>query len=316
MVVTDERRFVEATVETSKISKLYRGNAAVSDLSFRVPEGEVFGLLGPNGAGKTTSLRILAGLVRASSGTSWILGREVPKDFRRIHLRVGFLLEAPGFYPTASAAENLGFLAYGSGNRTSRSRILGLLDLVGLADRAHDPVRGYSQGMRQRLGIAAALLHDPEVVFLDEPLTGLDPGGVRDVRALIGGLRLRGRTVILSTHLLAEAALVCDSVGLLDRGSLLGQWSVQELLEPRRAVCVRLPDVQAVTSDPLAKSWNFTVDGDAVTIVGQSLEDVARLLSRNKVTPLELRTVDPSLEDVFFELLESRTNPPDSGVRE
>ena len=225
-------------VTASALTKRYGSRTAVADVSFTVPAGAVSGLIGPNGAGKTTIMAMLLGLVRPTSGTATVLGAPIHRrdDYLR---RVGALIETPAFHPGVSATDNLRSLAVLSGQ--DAHDIPELLDLVGLGDRQNDRVGGYSLGMKQRLGIAAALLGDPDLVILDEPTNGLDPVGMQEVRTIIRDIAERGCTVIVSSHLLSELEQVCDWLIVVDHGGLV-HLGAPELLGARSDTLVLRAD--------------------------------------------------------------------------
>jgi ABC-2 type transport system ATP-binding protein len=210
-------------IETQGLTKRYGRLAAVQDLNLCVPRGTVFGFLGRNGAGKTTTIGMLVGLLRANAGRAWLLGHDVAADVRPALRRTGVLLDRPAFYPYLSGRENLWVVAQALGQGAA-GRIGAALEAVELADRAGDRFGGYSMGMKQRLGLAAALLNDPDLLILDEPTAGLDPVGQRDTRLLIRRLAGEtGKTVFLSSHHLAEVEQICDQVAIIDRGRLAAQ---------------------------------------------------------------------------------------------
>ena len=220
-------------IEFEALRKEYpsrRGHRAIAldGLDLSVPEGSVYGFLGPNGSGKTTSIRILLGLVRATAGTVRLFDRPVPSALPAVIDRVGAIVESPALFPTMSGRENLRLLA-GMGS-CDRRRVEQVLEDVGLADRAGELVRRYSLGMRQRLGLAAALLKEPELLVLDEPANGLDPAGIRHVRQLLRRLGDEGRTVFVSSHLLSEVEHTCDTVAIVDRGRCLVEGPVRSVL--------------------------------------------------------------------------------------
>ena len=215
-------------VSVTGLTKRYGDRTAVDRLDIELPAGVVAGFVGPNGAGKTTTMAMLLGLVRPTAGAGTVLGQSIdaPAAYLR---RVGALIESPAFYPALTGAENLRVFATVGGH--DPSRIPGLLDLVGLAGRGDDRYRGYSLGMKQRLGIAAALLGEPELLILDEPANGLDPQGVREMRSLVGRLAGSGRTVLVSSHDLSELEQVCDWLVLIDTGRSLYQGPTRDLLD-------------------------------------------------------------------------------------
>jgi len=224
---------VAAAVEVRGAHKTYRRwrkppEHAVRGLDLTVEAGGVFGFLGPNASGKTTTIRLLLGLVRPDSGTLRVLGRSVPAQLPMVIGRVGALVETPLFFPNFSGRRNLALLARASNVPTAR--VQQMLELVDLAGRADDRVKGYSLGMKQRLGIAAALLKNPELLILDEPGNGLDAAGIREVRELIKRLGVSGVTVLLSSHQLGEVQQVCDRVAIMSHGQVIASGSVTELL--------------------------------------------------------------------------------------
>ncbi|HEX2063176.1 MAG TPA: ATP-binding cassette domain-containing protein, partial [Acidimicrobiales bacterium] len=230
-------RTTVAVIEVEGLRKEYRrlrGSrvVALDGVDLSVPEGGVFGFLGPNGSGKTTTIRCLLGLARPTAGSCRLLGARSRGELATVIHRVGALVEAPGLFPSLSGRRNL--TALGRLHRIPPSAVQRVLDQVGLAERADDPVRGYSLGMRQRLGIAIALLKDPDVLVLDEPANGLDPGGIKEVRDLLGRLGREGRTVFVSSHILSEVQQVCDRVAILSWGRCVAAGPVDEVLVSRR----------------------------------------------------------------------------------
>jgi ABC-2 type transport system ATP-binding protein len=214
-------------IKTDKLTKTYGSAVAVNGLSIEVPRGGVIGFVGPNGAGKTTTLRMLLGLIRPTKGTATVLGHPITRPAAYLP-KVGALIEAPAFYSQLSGRRNLRELALLGGHPVSR--VGPLLAQVGLADRADDAYKTYSLGMKQRLGIAAALLPDPDLIILDEPTNGLDPAGIREIRELLRTMGESGKTVFVSSHLLSEIQRLCDHLVILRRGSLVFQGTVDELL--------------------------------------------------------------------------------------
>jgi ABC-2 type transport system ATP-binding protein len=205
---------------------------AVRGIDFAIERGELFGLLGPNGAGKTTTIKMLITLLIPTSGVARVLGRDVVEDARWVRERIGYVFGGErGLYERLSALDNLRYFAelYGVEPRTQRRRIQELLDLVGLAGREQERVEGYSRGMRQRLHIARGLLHDPQVVFLDEPTIGVDPIGARELRATIASLTQAGKTVLLTTHYMFEADALCDRIAVIARGRIVAEGTPREL---------------------------------------------------------------------------------------
>jgi len=214
---------------------------ALKGLNLSVEQGEVFGYLGPNGAGKTTTMRLLTGLLHPDAGSIELLGEPFRRGDRRRLFDVGALVESPSFYPYLSGRQNLRVLA-ASGAPVPNGRVEQLLELVGLRERANDKVSGYSLGMKQRLGIAAALLGDPELLVLDEPVNGLDPTGITEMRQLIGELAAEGRTVLVSSHLLSELEQVADWLLVIDRGRAVYEGATAELTSGAPPTIVLQPD--------------------------------------------------------------------------
>ena len=296
-------------LETSHLTKRFGANVAVNDVELRVPRGSTFGYLGPNGAGKTTLMRTLLGLTRADGGTMSLLGLPVPAARRRALARVGAIVDEPRFHPHLTGRDNLRLLAAARGGEAGR-RIDPSLERVGLTRRAGDKVASYSMGMRQRLGVAACLLGDPELLILDEPMNGLDPAGMHEMRAMIMSLAGEGRTVVLSSHLLDEVERTCDAVAIVDRGRVIRQGPIDELTRGAGAVVVQVdcaaPDRAARLIDQagIAAGTAITDTGLAVTLpAGAARElvaDVNRRLVLADIDVYALREVQASLEDWFL----------------
>jgi ABC-2 type transport system ATP-binding protein len=243
---------------TEGLAQRYGSRVALDGLDLRVPEGVVYGFLGPNGAGKTTTMRILTGLVRPDAGRVELLGRPFGRRDRRRLFEVGALIESPAFYPFLSGRENLRALA-ATGAPVRASRVEELLELVNLRDRGSDRVSGYSLGMKQRLGIAAALLSDPRLLLLDEPANGLDPAGIVGMRETLRRLADAGKTVFVSSHILSEVQQLVDVVGIIARGRLVREGRVEDLLREAGSIRVRV----APSEVALAVETLRTVTGDA-----------------------------------------------------
>jgi ABC-type multidrug transport system ATPase subunit len=292
----------ENTIETRELTKIYgKRIRAVDRLNLTVRKGEVYGFLGPNGAGKTTTMQMLLGLVHATSGTASVLGRE-PGDPESL-VRVGAMVGEPAFYPYLSGRDNLRVVAHYAG--LSRNRIDAVLDEVDLLGRAGDRFRTYSQGMRQRLGVAAALLKDPDLLILDEPTNGLDPAGMADMRSLIRRLGSGDRTVVLSSHLLGEVQQVCDRVGVIARGSLIAENTVNEL-RGRGSILVRAEPLSTAreSAERLVGTGRVQVL-DGTLRLDSDFADAARInreLVLAGVMVSELRPMERTLEDVFLQL--------------
>jgi ABC-2 type transport system ATP-binding protein len=297
-------------VETHNLTKRYGGQiVAVDNLNLTVRRGEVYGFLGPNGAGKTTTLRMLLGLIRPTAGTARVLG--LPPGAPQGLARVGALVESPAFYPYLSGRDNLRVMAnYAAATRT---HVDAALAQVELSDRAHDKFSTYSQGMKQRLGVAAALLKDPELLILDEPTNGLDPKGMAEMRTLIRTIGQGKRTVLLSSHLLGEVEQICDRVGVIQHGRLVAEGTLAEL----RGAAGLL-----VRAEPIEGAWQVVqglkevtaariVDGTLrLTTESANAAAVNRALVQAGLAVSELRPLTHSLEEVFFELTEGMEAAP------
>jgi ABC-type multidrug transport system ATPase subunit len=291
----------DLVIETHGLTKRYGNLVAVDGLTMRVHPGEVYGFLGPNGAGKTTTLRMLLGLVRPSAGSASVLGAR-PGSSEGL-ARVGALIEAPGFYPFLSARDNLRVMAAHAGVDAGRASVV--LDEVGLGERANDRYGTYSQGMKQRLGIASALLKDPDVLILDEPTAGLDPKGMAEMRSFIRELGSGRRTVLLSSHLMPEVEQVCDRVGVIHRGVLVKEGTIDEL-RGRRSLIVRANPEGRATSvlEALPEVKGVVAHDDVLSVTADpaSAATINRALVEAGVAVSELRSDRASLEEVFLGL--------------
>jgi ABC-2 type transport system ATP-binding protein len=292
------------------LTKRFRGGQlAVADLDLAVPAGSVYGFLGPNGSGKTTTIRMLLGLIVPTRGSWEVLGAPMPAGASRVLRRVGALIEGPAFHPYLTGWDNLARLDAGdrlADPRTSRARIGRALERVGLSASAGKRYRNYSMGMRQRLGLAAALLRSPRLLVLDEPTNGLDPHGMREIRDLLVELVAGGTTVFLSSHLLAEVEQICSSAAIVHQGALVIQDRVSALLAPTGRVQVATPDLGRAAE--LAARMAGTELGErrddrlVVQLDGSSPEALNRHLVEGGVRVRELVVERPSLEDVFLRL--------------
>jgi ABC-2 type transport system ATP-binding protein len=289
-------------IVTSDLTKRYGRITAVREAGLEVREGDRYGLLGPNGSGKTTLIRMLLGLVFATRGRIEVLGLPVPRRVREVLPSVGALVEGPGMYPHLSGRTNLGlFDAAGPGGsrRDRRHRIGEALERVGLAGIDRRPVRAYSLGMRQRLGLAAALLRRPRLLILDEPTNGLDPRGIREIRDLLTELHGEGTTVLLSSHLLTEIEAFCTRVGVMDAGRLVLQDDLAALRAPTGRVLLRTPDADRVAG--LLDGRVEHRDGDRLTVRHQAPGDLNTELVTAGIRVVALAAEQRSLEQVVLE---------------
>jgi ABC-2 type transport system ATP-binding protein len=292
-------------VETQSLTKRFGSRVAVDGVDLRIPRGSAFGYLGPNGAGKTTLIRMLLGLTSASSGTMQLRGLPVPERRAEALAGVGAIVEEPRFHPFLTGRENLEIVA-AAREPAAHGRIEGALDLVGLAARADERVKQYSLGMRQRLGVARALLGNPELLILDEPTNGLDPAGILEFRGLVRRLVGEGRTVVLSSHLLDEVEKICDAVAIVDHGRVVWQGPIDAIHDGTRTVLVAVDDESAALALLDRHEVEVTADGLLVRLSAEAGADVVADLNRRLVTAgvgvhrLELSRT--SLEERFLEI--------------
>lgn len=300
---------VDNVIETLNLTKRFGRTTAVDGVSLSVSRGQVFGFLGPNGSGKTTTMGMLLDIITPTSGEIRLLGEYGRTGLHRARQRVGATLEQPNFYPHLSGYQNLQVTATIRG--VERARLQPALERVGLGARAHSTYRTYSLGMKQRLAVAAAMLGDPEIVFLDEPMNGLDPEGMREIRDLIAGLGEEGRTVFLSSHLLNEVERTCTHVAIIKRGRILAQGSLAEILSPHMAVTVQAADPVALSAALAEYPPAIRVSQDrGFTIVELANEDLAAMngfLAARGVLLSYLLPRQRTLEDVFIELTSDDT---------
>ncbi len=304
-------------IETSGLTKRYGGRSVVDSLDMEVPAGVVAGFIGPNGAGKTTTLRMLLGLVRPSAGSGRVLGMPLTAPARYV-AAVGALIESPGFHPGLSGQRNLAIVASLAG-LSDRSSIPALLERVGLGDRGRDVYRTYSLGMKQRLGIAAALIGGPALLILDEPANGLDPSGIREMRTLLRSFNDEGRTVFVSSHQLAEVQQVCDWLVVIDRGRRIFQGPTSQLVASNEALVLRsehpadLPRLEALlggrglhpmrSGDRLRVQLSEMTSGRALPEdmdgLRHALAEINRAATADDITLIELTVVRAELEDRY-----------------
>lgn len=305
-------------VETHGLTKKFGDNVAVNSVELLVPRGCAFGYLGPNGAGKTTLIRVLLGLTRANSGTMSLLGYPVPKHRDEALARVGAIVDEPRFHGHLTGRQNLQILA-AAREPAARQRIEPALDRVGMLSRANVKVSKYSMGMRQRLGVAACLLGDPQLLILDEPMNGLDPAGMHEMRDMILSLVAEGRTVVLSSHLLDEVERTCDAVAIVDRGKVIRQGSIAELLSGA-AMAVEVDCTEPDRAKTILSAMNIAseievgLSGISITMpTGTSRDSVAevnRRLVEANISVHRLQEMQVSLESWFLQVT-SRLGAPE-----
>jgi ABC-type multidrug transport system ATPase subunit len=296
----------DIALQTEDLTKRFGARTAVDRLTIRVERGDIYGFLGPNGAGKSTTLRMLLGLVRPTSGVIKFPVRASTWEYLRARSRVGAIIETPAFYENFSGRRNLQLLASLSGGVTTK-RVDEVLEIVGLRDRAADPVKVYSYGMRQRLGIAQALLPTPELIILDEPTNGLDPQGIQETRKLIRRLRDEFKlTILLSSHLLTEIEQLCNRVGIIHEGRLLYEGGPEALVAPTTLYKVRVDDLSGAF-ELLSRERGVTVSRNGASFLRidadeESISAVNALLVSNGIKVYEMSPAQESLEEAFLRL--------------
>jgi ABC-2 type transport system ATP-binding protein len=305
-----EAPLTDSAVTLENIAKSYRSGfsrerkMAVEDLSIEVTIGEVFGLLGPNGAGKTTTLKILLGIIYPDDGRGTVLGR--PLGDRASHYRLGFLPEQPYFYGFFTAEKALDFYGklFGLDKNERATRSARLMDMVGLRPGSHLTLDKYSKGMLQRFGIAQALINDPELVIMDEPSSGLDPVGQKEIRDVLVRLKEDGKTIFLSSHQLSEVENVCDSVSIMNRGKSVREGMLSELLAAEGMARIVLSGMESAAMDRFTSLARHREEANGNTVLEVSSGDVYRVLDLARELGLGLVSVEPSrrtLEDLFME---------------
>ncbi len=294
-------------IRTEGLTKQYKEIMAVSNLSFQVQEGEIFGLLGPNGAGKTTTISMLLGLIRPSVGYAEIMGCDIRNESTTALRQVGALVEA-AFYPYLSAYDNLWVMAQMSGGGISPEQIQAVLTQVGLAARAHSKVQTFSMGMKQRLGLAAALVHNPQLLILDEPTNGLDPAGMLEMRQLISQLAAQeGKTIILSSHLLYEVEQICDRVLIMRRGEMIANGRVSDLLAHGGHIEIKIDQADEAVKvlHPIAWINGVQLRDDGLILVdapGERAAEITAVLAHKQLYLHGLKVTERSLESYFLDI--------------
>jgi len=308
---TTESRSGEVVLRTRNLSKHYGKRLAVDNLNLEVKRGEIFGFLGPNGAGKTTTIRMALGLIAPSAGNVEILGHDIATHQAHILPRVGALVETPALYLYMSGRNNLRAVGSVLGG-VPDERVDAVLELVGLRGRQKDRVRTYSLGMKQRLGVAIALLQDPDILILDEPANGLDPAGIVEMRDLMHRLAAEGKTVFISSHMLSEVQQICTRVAIINLGKLISESSIEELISGRGEYTVRLERANEalalIQKQPWGRSTRLDVSGALVTLAPEGRGRNLNLFLVNAgFAPDMLTQTTQDLEQVFLSLTNSGT---------
>ena len=300
----------DVVVRTEHLTKRYGKLVAVDDLNLEVHQGEVFGFLGPNGAGKSTTMSMMLGLIAPTSGNIEIFGVNMKSNLADILGKIGAVMESPGFYPYLSGWDNLKVFARISYNVTD-NRIKEVLKLIDLADRAQDKFGSYSQGMKQRLAIACALLHDPEFIIFDEPTNGLDPAGMKEIRELLIKLGQEGKTIFLNSHLLHEVEQVCNRVAIFKKGKVIAAGVPNDLMKHGDTLQIRVTDTDKAVAFLNEEDWvsSITRDGDLLLLKAptERAADISALLAKHDVFISEMKAREDSLESFFLELTEEET---------
>jgi ABC-2 type transport system ATP-binding protein len=299
----------QATLIVENLRKTIRRKEIIKGISFELKEGEVFGFLGPNGAGKTTTIRMLVGLIKPTAGRISICGYDLERQFTEAIRHIGCIVEHPELYPYLSGFENLEHFARMVPS-IPKKRIMEVVELVGLQNRIHDRVNTYSLGMRQRLGIAQALLGKPKVLILDEPTNGLDPVGIREMREFIRFLaETEGLSVLVSSHLLSEVQLMCDRVAIMAKGTLLRVDTVEHLLKEQARAVWKVEPLEMAKAILAAETSIFRIDGDALITPYEpkKLSVWNKKLVEAGVAVHEIQPKLPTLEDLFIELTGGET---------
>ena len=295
-------------IEISGLTKRFKDVRAVNEVGFQVQRGDVFGFLGPNGAGKSTTIRMILSLISPTAGSIKIFGKPLSENRKEILTNVGAIVEKPDFYLYLPAIKNLEILARISGKEVTQKRILELLELVGLKDRAKSKVKTFSHGMKQRLGIAQALLHNPELIVLDEPTTGLDPQGVKEIRDLIIRLsKEENKTIFLSSHVLSEIELVANRMLIINKGSKVVEGEVNQLLSSKTLkVTIEVENVESAKKVLESTKWynqieSVTGNKFSINMENKDIPEINKYLVENGVMVNSLVPVR-SLEDYFLSI--------------
>ncbi len=294
-------------IEVKSLKKNYGNFNAVNNISFDVYEGNVFGFLGPNGAGKSTTIRILLSLIRASGGHVKLFGKDINTDRNFILSKIGCIVEKPDFYKYLSAEKNIELFARMSGLNVNKRKVYELLEFVGLRGREKDKLSGFSHGMKQRLGVAQTLIHNPDLIILDEPTTGLDPQGIIDIRNLILQLKNeKNKTVLLSSHILSEIELIADRMVIVNKGETVIEGSVQDLLNAQELIVAFTVDNVTLAKQILEqnKIANFTCHNNEILMHTSQLQsaEINRLFCSKGINVFSMET-KRKLEDYFLKLI-------------
>lgn len=298
-------------VRTKHLTKCFGKLVAVDDLNLEVYRGEIFGFLGPNGAGKSTTMGMMLGLITPTSGTVELFGLNIQGHLAEILRRVGAVTENPGFYPYLSGRDNLNYIARITGG-TDNHRIQEVLELVELSDRDKDKFGNYSLGMKQRLAIACALLHNPEFIILDEPTNGLDPAGMKEIRELIIRLGQEGKTVFLNSHLLHEVEQICERVVIIKQGKMIAQRLVKELMKQGDTLQIKVTEPEKAMTVLRELDWITSVAREEDTLLidvkAEKSAEISAVLAKESIFVTEMKAKEDTLESFFLEITEGGAN--------
>lgn len=299
-------------LDVANVTKKFGDRIAVDNVSFQIFEGEIFGLIGPNGAGKTTIIKMITGLISCTTGTAYICGKNISKDFEKAIVNVGGIIENPELYPYMSGMDNLKYFASLYPN-ISQQRINEVVRLVGMEKRIFDKVKTYSLGMKQRVGIAQALLHDPKLLILDEPTNGLDPNGIKEMRMFLKQLAINKKiSILISSHILSEMEQLCDTVGIIDGGKLIEVKTIEQLkkgIQKQNKVCIKV-DYPNFAGKLIIINYKVPVYLAGNTIIFEMSESripsITSMLIKEGISIYGISTITKSLEEVFTELLSKK----------
>jgi ABC-2 type transport system ATP-binding protein len=307
-----EASLANFVLKVRNLTKRYQERIAVNNISFEVFQGEIFGFLGPNGAGKTTTLKIITGLAKPTSGSAYVCGFDVVKQFEKAIANVGGIIENPELYSYMSGLDNLKYYAKLSNKPISKQKIEEVVKLVGMESRIKDKVKAYSLGMRQRVGIAQALLHDPKLLVLDEPTNGLDPEGIQEMRDFLKKLAHDKKiAIIISSHILAEMEQLCDTIAIIDNGNIIELKSMQEIKQKAKQsgrICIKV-DYPNYAGKIIMSKLNVEVEVAGNSIIFPLSDDqipkaTASLIAKG-ISIYGITTITKSLEEVFLEMIEN-----------
>ena len=305
----------EIVLKVENLTKMFKNRVAVKNVSFEIKEGEIFGFLGPNGAGKTTTMRAICGLCKMDKGRITICGHSITKDFEKAIVNVGGMIENPLMYTYMSGYDNLKYYSRLYKKKTTKEDILAIAKIVGLENRIKDKVKSYSLGMRQRLGIAQALLHDPKLLILDEPLSGLDPAGVIEMRDFLKLIARENKiAIMISSHMLSEMENLCDTLGIINNGEIVQIKSVEELKNGtgnNRKIKIQV-DYPNFAGKLVMYEYNFPVEvaGNSIFVQADQdkISDIAKTLVDNKLSVFNIEFIDKSLEQIFMDIITNKNN--------